>query len=154
MSVAELIKETIVVGRVGPYGVQVGNEWYGVNKPIEPKDFKIGVTYDVLLKVGKKKYISQIIGQAPEAETKATPVTGRGTSNDVTRDTTKSSTETKPTEAYWKDKNDSMKIGGLFHDVAQVTAALIMVNGATTVEAALETFESVLDGIVAIREQD
>lgn len=75
-SVKELAKETITVGQVGPYGVKVGNAWYGVNEPLEPKDFTTGGSYDVLVRTSKptdknptgKKYINQIIGgDTPEA---------------------------------------------------------------------------------------
>lgn len=67
---AEAIKETITIERVGPYGVKVGETWYGLNKPLEPSDFENGKTYEILKKEGQtkngpKSYIAQILGVGP-----------------------------------------------------------------------------------------
>jgi hypothetical protein len=71
MSTQALLKETITVAQVGEFGVRVGDEWYGVNEPVETNNFIAGKTYDVLYKRGKpsvkypqgKAYISQIVGE-------------------------------------------------------------------------------------------
>lgn len=68
---SELEKETLSVAQVGEFGIRVGDEWYGVNEPLEPSDFVGGKTYDVLVKRGKpsekypqgKKYIAQVVGE-------------------------------------------------------------------------------------------
>lgn len=52
----KLEKRTITIGRVGPYGVKVGEVWYGLNRPITPKDFTESKTYDVEMKESKGKY--------------------------------------------------------------------------------------------------
>lgn len=67
----EAEKETIFVDGTGNWGPRSGEEWYGVNEPIEATDFVKGETYEVLIKRGKptpkfpqgKKYIAQILGQ-------------------------------------------------------------------------------------------
>lgn len=79
MGTQALLKESITVAQVGEFGVRVGDEWYGVNEPIESSDFVAGKTYDVLYKRGKpsdkypqgKAYISQIVGEG-KAVTAAT----------------------------------------------------------------------------------
>jgi hypothetical protein len=83
MATMELIKETITIGQVGPYGVRVGDEWIGVNEPLSPSDFISGKTYDVLYRKGKpsekspggKKYINQIVGEGNSAPAAVKPVT-------------------------------------------------------------------------------
>lgn len=68
----ELEKETLSIAQIGEFGVRVGDEWYGVNDPLEPSDFVGGKTYDVLIKRGKpsekypqgKKYIAQVVGES------------------------------------------------------------------------------------------
>lgn len=68
---ADLIQETIKVDQAGNWGPRVGETWYGINEPLEAKDFVQGQTYNVLVKVGKptpksphgKRYITQIVGQ-------------------------------------------------------------------------------------------
>jgi hypothetical protein len=78
-STQEAIKESITVAQVGEFGIRVGDEWYGVNDPLESSNFVAGKTYDVLYKKGKpsekypqgKKYISQIVGEG-KAVTAAT----------------------------------------------------------------------------------
>lgn len=84
MPTQELLKETVTVAQVGQYGVRVGDEWYGVNDPLEPADFVGGKTYDVLIKRGKpsekypqgKKYITQVVGES-------TPTTAKTATNSV-----------------------------------------------------------------------
>lgn len=72
MPTQELLKETVTVAQVGQYGVRVGDEWFGVNEPLDPASFIPGKTYQVLYKRGKsspkypqgKAYISQIVGES------------------------------------------------------------------------------------------
>lgn len=79
MATQDLLKETVTIAQVGEFGVRVGDEWYGVNDPVETNNFIPGNTYDVLYKKGKpsekypqgKKYISQIVGEG-KAVTAAT----------------------------------------------------------------------------------
>lgn len=67
----EAEKETIFIDQVGDWGPRSGDDWFGVNEPIEATDFVKGETYEVLIKRGKptpkfpqgKKYIAQILGQ-------------------------------------------------------------------------------------------
>lgn len=77
MATQELVKETITVRRAGDFGPQIGNEYYGVNDPLTPDQFKAGQSYTVLVKRGKptekypngKAYISQIIGTEEKPQT-------------------------------------------------------------------------------------
>ncbi len=80
---SDLIKETVTVAQVGQWGVRIGDQWCGVNEPLEPSSFVPGNTYTILSRVGKptpknpqgKKYISQIVADAaPVAVNVATNV--------------------------------------------------------------------------------
>ncbi len=159
---AELIKETITVTQSGQWGPKVGNEYYGLNDPLTATDFKAGGTYDVLINQGKptpkypsgKKYICQIVGSIETKGQVGTPVypfqsqgttsSGRGQGMEKTIDVAK--------DAYWDKKNMDMRLGGLFHDAAQITASLVAVQGLTVVDA-LKTFDEVLTGVIASRER-
>jgi len=92
----ELEKETLSVAQVGEFGIRVGDEWYGVNEPLEPSDFVGGKTYDVLVKRGKpsekypqgKKYIAQVVGEntpttASKIATSAAPSSQSNNVNDA-----------------------------------------------------------------------
>lgn len=56
MSEQTLEKRTITIEKVGPYGVKVGGVWYGLNRPVTPKDFAESKTYQVEMKESKGKY--------------------------------------------------------------------------------------------------
>lgn len=158
-------KETILVERSGQWGPQVNGEYYSVNAPLTPDMFKQGQSYDVLIKRGKpsekyptgKKYIAQLVRQA-ESQTKNSGPTVQATAGGVlshvpvSAPTTSYAAKADSTdkEKYWEDKNKSMLVGGLFHDAATLTAAIVSTNGLTE-EQALESFKRVLDRIVAIR---
>lgn len=70
----------IVVERVGQFGVQFQNQWYGVNNPLTPHHFQVGQTYQVGLKLSKtgKMYIAEapaltvVAGSATAASPQAT----------------------------------------------------------------------------------
>lgn len=71
---------TIVVGKVGPYGVQVNGQWFGLTSRsgLSPKQFVEGQTYVVTLYYAQsgKGYISSVTsGQLlpPPAEAPAAP---------------------------------------------------------------------------------
>lgn len=89
MATVELIKETVTIGQVGPYGVRVGDEWIGVNEPLSPSDFISGKTYDVLYRKGKpsekspggKKYINQIVGEGQATTVAKVPTVPSQTAN-------------------------------------------------------------------------
>lgn len=111
----ELVKKTVVIERVGPYGVLVGGEWLGVNEPLTPKDFEAGRSYDVLTKtsvnkVGKEKtYIAQIVGS------KAVTSIAWGT----TESQSSAKTVTTDYKAEQVDKNTSIKRQGLVQAALQ-----------------------------------
>lgn len=98
MPTQELLKETVTVAQVGQYGVRVGDEWFGVNEPLDPSSFIPGKTYNVLYKRGKaspkypqgKAYISQIVGESTPTvasnvvnQTLPTPPTFKSQDNDT-----------------------------------------------------------------------
>lgn len=156
-----LEKETITVGRVSQFGVQVGQEWLGINTPLTPDNFKAGQVYTVLTSRGKatekypngKKYVAQIVGEdiVKQAGPSLAQVGSIRTSETVSSVAGKVDYKTSETkDAYWDKKNDSMKIGGLGHDTAAIVAALITVHGFSQ-EQALTSFEEVLNGIIEIR---
>lgn len=166
---AELIKETILVSTSGQWGPKVGNEYYGINEPLTASDFVAGTSYEVLLNQAKptakypngKKYICQIIGQPTAVSTLGTSVKQSGSvaSSPVNAAGFIGITDKSPIafpsangKTYQDRKDDSMRIGGLFHDVAQVTAALIMSRGLDQ-KAALAAFDEVLDALIASRER-
>lgn len=67
-----LEKESVIVDRVGQYGIQSGGVWYSVYEPLKPSDFLSGSHYDVLVGLSKagKKYIKQIVNDVqPVAKT-------------------------------------------------------------------------------------
>ncbi len=155
MTTQDLIKEMVLVERVSQWGPQINGQWYGVNDPLEAKDFTAGQTYEILTKVGKptpknpqgKRYVAQIVGDG-----KSNPLASAGNIapvSTVAGPKTAVSDE-KMTKKDWKAKDDAMRLGGLFHDVAQVVAAVVTVNGLTS-EQALVEFEKVLTGIIIIR---
>lgn len=150
-------RETIVVEQVGKYGPKVNGVFYSLSPKsnLRPEQFVAGRQYDVLIytsvpsakSAGGKKYINQIVNEGPV--TTAAPVVQTALiAASPAAVTTSTATENK--EAYWERKNDSQKLGGLMHDAADVTSALIMANGLKTAEA-LKTFDEVLAGIIAIR---
>ena len=116
-STVELKKETILINRVGPYGVLVGETWYGLNEPLTPKNFVAGQAYDVLVKVGaKKSYIAQIVG--------TTELAGEPIRNVVpVRTETKSVASTQTHQVDYKseqqDKNTSIKRQGSWQAAIQ-----------------------------------
>lgn len=127
-------KRTITVDAVGKFGVRHGDLWYGVKKEngkavLELSSFKTGTEYDVLVEAWKpgKFNICQIVAEKGKGKPEGSPE--------------------RP-----DPRGDSMKVGGLFHDAAQITAALVMANQLKTADA-LKTFGEVLDGIVGIRAQ-
>lgn len=149
---AELVKETIVVQRSGQWGPQVNGVYYGFNNPLQASDFETGKTYNVLVKIGKatakypegKKFICQIIGGG-------TVATDAASTCSIAVKTPAPTT----TNAYIKneqDRGNSQKLGGLFHDAAQVVAALVTSQGLNA-KAALETFSEVVNGIIDIRDK-
>lgn len=148
-----LTKETIVVEAAGKYGPKVNGVFYSLSTKsnLRPEQFQPGKTFDVLIyttPASGKKYINQIIGEGTPVVTSAPlPSCSTVTIPNLTADVV---TKTTDKETYWKEKNDSQKLGGLFHDAAELTASLVMANGLKTPEA-LKAFEEVLSGIIAIR---
>jgi hypothetical protein len=142
-----LEKESIVVSRVGKFGVEVAGVWYGINKPLELTHFSSDTAYDVLIKRGPasdkypegKKYIAQIVGSAAQAPIANKPAPAA------------SPTTATGTDKYWQDKDSAIKTGAIFHDAAQVTAALIQTTGVNSTEQALKVFKEVLDGLTTLR---
>lgn len=53
-------------------------------------------------------------------------------------------------QSVWDKKDKAIQTGGLFHDAAEITAALVMAHGLKT-EQAIQTFEQVLTGVIAAR---
>lgn len=143
MSAVTTVKETIVVEGLGKYGPKVSGKFYNLSKKsgLELKHFTPGHTYDVIVYTSASgtKYINQLVGEVVGA---AAPAVEEAPVSNVSSTTDK--------VAYWDKKNDAQKLGGLFHDAAQITAAIVMAEGAN-VDRALEIFGTVIDRVVEIR---
>jgi len=66
--------ENIKVLQVGKFGVRVDEKtWFGVNEPLTPTHFNVGMGYKVSVTTSKtgKKYINEIIGQEDMQEAPA-----------------------------------------------------------------------------------
>jgi primosomal protein N' len=63
--------ESITVLQVGKFGVRVDEKtWLGVNDPVTPQQFQVGLGYRVAVVTSKtgKKYVNEIIGQEEKQE--------------------------------------------------------------------------------------
>lgn len=160
---AELVREIITVSQAGKWGPKVGNEYLGLNDPLTPEDFKTGATYEVLTKRGKptekfpagKKYISQIIGGG--TSNAGSNLNGGVPAFVAPVVVAKTEPNLLPVEkivdekaAYWDKKDRAQCIGGIMHDTATIVASLVVTLGLGE-QAAIDSFDRVLDKLLATR---
>lgn len=105
--------------------------WLNLSKDVKPTEFQKGQTYSVEIATNDKGYksivkVNEATGAAPKASTSSR-------------------------NEYFEKKDESQKVGGLAHDAAAITSALVTSHGLTE-EQALQTFERVLKAVVEIRE--
>lgn len=109
--------------------------WLNLSKTVKPEEFQKGSSYSVDIETNDKGYKTIVRVNAP-ATTQETSV--------------KTFTPTENRTQYFEKKDESQKLGGLYHDAAQVAAAVIMAQG-LTLDQALETFDKVLKHVVNTR---
>lgn len=151
-----ITRETITIEAFGKYGPKANGGYFNWSQKsgLSDASVKIGGTYDVLVyqSPGKKtRYINQIVGETPTAN--PTPVVEAAPARIMeapTKEVSSTKAKSDDKEAYWAAKNDSQKLGGLFHDAAQITAAIAM-SGGYDVAKALTAFEEVLNGVIKVR---
>ncbi len=153
-----ITRETLTIESIGKYGPRANGQYFSwSNKSgLSNDSVKVGQTYDVLIyqTPGKKtRYINQIVGEAASAPARTLEAKAHEQSATAVEAPKAGGIAGKPAadkEAYWAAKNDSQKLGGLFHDAAQITAAVAM-SGGYDVPKALAAFEEVLNGVIAVR---
>jgi hypothetical protein len=143
--------EVVKIDRVGKFGPSINGKWYGLKKPLQPTDFIAGQAYEIETEPWSKNGKSGINIMKATPASSAAPSVSVGTAKAVEAMVDQGAKKEDKTE-YWAAKNDSQKLGGLFHDAAQITAAIVTANGLST-DKALEEFKKVLSAVVEIREK-
>lgn len=140
--------ETLNVKQLSKFGFQLeSGEYIGWSKNIPDTDkgkVVAGGEYqcEVYRADSGKGYVNKVVSSSAPAVKKAAPAPAKAAASETM------------TKAEWSAKDRSQLIGGLSHDAATVVAALIAVDSTLTdPENALNTYRTVLNGMLSIRDE-
>lgn len=161
---ATIVKEKLKVSAIstkfgnGAIGVSTGEvddtgrdklEFISFNKNVNVPvtDLEKGGVYEFELSIADngKRYVNKVLSlqEGGAVPPKAAVKGKKKAASNVT-------TTGDGKEAYWVAKNDSQKLGGLFHDAATITAAIIQSNPEYDV---VEEFNKVLNIVIDARKK-
>lgn len=168
---ASVLKDKVTVSELSKFGFKVGNEFINYSKQLPEADktnVVPGATFegDFYVADSGKRYLNKILSSVPSAKGAAVssqttlaapafvdteqakkyapkPFVAKFAKKDGAESTTMSKSE-------WQAKDRSQLIGGLSHDAAAITAALVNV---TQVLKPLDLYKELLTGMIAIREE-
>ncbi len=148
--------QTINISAKSKFGVldATTNKWFNPKEKDMLSEFNVGQSYNVELSESQGKdgktyvNITKVVGaRGPVADAPVTvPVV-------VAKPAFKKQWGAKKADVPitdWAAKDRSQLVGGLCHDAAALAAAVISTG--TTVEAALEKYKALLDGVLRLRE--
>ncbi len=158
----KLVIAESVEGKFGPQVKDVAGNYYSFSKFYKgPTEFPVGTALDVDVYTTAKggKYLNSakvVVGDSDVIELPTTKKTQ--TTETVSKVAPKAKpdfkakADTTMSKDEWKAKDRSQLIGGLSHDSAAITAALVNVSNLNQ-EKALEVYKKLLEGMLAIREE-
>lgn len=157
MATTQIMK--VKVEELSKYGFKANGEYVNYSKQF-PEAQKVSIVPgaefegEVYVADSGKQYLNKVLSQSPAqpiTKAVAAPVDTERAKKFTPKFTKKD--DTSMSKAEWQAKDRSQLIGGLSHDAAAVTAALLATAAEMDPQEALTIYAFVLNGMLKIRDE-